>query len=103
MRQSLEGFDKAEGVEISMDWCLLTDLTYIDDTILFVTNTDAMQQLLESVKNVSKKYDLSLTVPKTKRMLVDTINKNMMQVVIMIHGQAVEAVDQFNYRGLYLA
>lgn len=50
----------------------------------------------------SEEYGLSQNMVKMKCLYVDAPN-NKMQMAITINGQAVEAVEEFNYVGLYIA
>lgn len=69
-RQGLEGFGKVEGARIFIGGPLLINLRSCDDTMLFATTTNAVQQMLGSAKTTNEEYRLFLLTTKTKCMNV---------------------------------
>ena len=70
------------------------NLRYADDIILLATSEAELQELVDRVDRVSRKYSLLINVDKTKVMASDGIACS-----ILIENEQVEQVDTFPYLG----
>ena len=74
----------------------LSNLRYADDTTLLATNAKELKTLLLRVKAASEAMGLRLNVSKTKIM---TIGSDGNEDPIIVDGDEVEQVTQFNFLG----
>jgi len=88
MRETLDGFQG--GLQIGGR--MITNLRYADDIILFATSEAELQELLDRLDRVSRKYSLLINVDKTKVMANDSIACR-----ILIQNELLEQVDTFPY------
>ena len=68
--------------------------TFADDIILLATSEAELQELVDRLYRVSRKYSLLINVDKTKVMASDGIACR-----ILIHNEQLEQVDTFAYLG----
>jgi len=73
---------------------LITNLCYADDIILLATTEAELQELVDRVDRVSRKYSLLINVDTTKVMASDGI-----AFCILIQNELLDQVDTFPYLG----
>jgi len=73
---------------------MITNLRYADDIILLATLEAELQELVDRLDWVSRKYSLLINVDKTKVMASDSIACH-----ILIQNELLEQVDMFPYLG----
>ena len=73
---------------------MITNLHYTDDVILMATSEAELQQFMDRLDRVSRKYSLLINVNKTKVMASDGIACRM-----LIQNELLEQVDTFPYVG----
>jgi len=90
MRETLYGFQG--GLQIGAQ--MITNLRYADDIILLATSEAELQELVDRLDRVSRKYSLLINIDKTKVMASDGIACR-----ILIQNEQLEQVDTFPYLG----
>jgi len=90
MRETLDGFQG--GLQITGR--MIANLRYADDIILWATSEAELQELVDRLDRVSRKYSLLINVDKTKAMAIDGIAYR-----ILIQNEQLEQVDTFPYIG----
>jgi len=90
MRETLDGFQR--GLQIGGR--ILTNLRYADDIILLATSEAELQELVDCLDRVSRKYSLLINVDKTKVMASDGIACR-----ILIQNEQLQQVDTLPYLG----
>ena len=90
MRKTLDGFQG--GLQIGGR--IVTNLLYADHIILLATSEAVLQELVDRLDRVSRKYILLINVAETKIMASDGI-----ACCILIHNEQLEQVDTFLYLG----
>ena len=73
---------------------MITNFRYADDIILLATSEAELQELVDRLDQVSRKYSLLINVDKTKVMASDGI-----ECRILIQNEPLEQVDTFPYLG----
>ena len=73
---------------------MITNLRYADDIILLATSEAELQELVDRLVRVNRKYSLLINVDKTKVMATDGIACR-----ILIQNELLEQVDTFPYLG----
>jgi len=73
---------------------MITNLHYTDDVILMGTLEAELQQFVDRLDRVSRKYSLLINVDKTKVMVSDGITCR-----VLIQNELLEQVDTFPYLG----
>ena len=73
---------------------MITHLHYTDDIILLATSETELQELVDHLDRVSRKYSLLINVDKTKVMAIDGI-----ACIILTQNEQLEQVDTFPYLG----
>ena len=73
---------------------MIMNLRYADDIILLATSEAELQELVDRLDLVSRKYSLLINVDKTKVMASDGI-----ACCILIQNELLEQVDTFPYLG----
>ena len=58
-----------QNLGINVDGNKLRDLRSADDKALITDSEDALQTLIKQVHDVSKKYGMKISIPKTKAMI----------------------------------
>ena len=74
----------------------LPELRYADDTVLLATTPEGLEKMIKTVKNHSENQNLFLNAKKTKIMKTD---KTMRPTDIVIGGDLIEEVKDFDYLG----
>jgi len=90
IRKTLDGFQG--GLQIGGQ--MTTNRRYADDIILLATSEAELQELVDHLDRVSRKYSLLINVDKTKVMASDGIVCH-----ILIQNELLEQVDMFPYLG----
>jgi len=90
MRETLDGFQGG----LQMGRRMITNLRYADDIILSATSEAELQELVDRLDRVSRKYSLLINVDKTKIMASDGIACH-----ILIQNELLKQVDTFPYLG----
>ena len=93
MREALDNF---EGT-IRIGGHRVTNLRYADDVVLIAGTMHELQELVNRVVMESEAVGLFLNVSKTKLMKIKTDQPSLENLVI--NGEVVEIVDNFNYLG----
>jgi len=86
MRETLDGFQC--GLQIWGRIIRLTNLRYADDIILLATSKAELQELVDRLDRVSRKYSLLINVDKTKVMASDGVACR-----ILIQNEQLEQVN----------
>jgi len=73
---------------------MITNLHYADDIILLATSEVELQELVDRLDQVSRKYSLLINVDKTRVMA-----SNGIACRILIQNEQLEHVDMFPYLG----
>jgi len=73
---------------------MITNRRYADDIILLATSEAELQELVDRLDRVSRKYSLLINVNKTKVMASDGIACR-----IFIQNEQLQRVDTFPYLG----
>ena len=74
----------------------LTDLDFVDDLALLTNDFEQMQLMTDSLKNLSKKVGLRISVDKTKIQKIGNLEKD---VDIFLEGAPLEVIENFTYLG----
>jgi len=90
MRETLDGFQG----RLHIGGRMITNLCYAVDVILLVTLEAELQELVDRLDRVSRKYSLLINVDKTKVMASDSIACR-----VLIQNELLEQVDTFPYLG----
>jgi len=93
MRETLNGFQG--GLQIG-GW-IVTNLRYLDDIILLAISEAELQQLVDHLDRISRKYSLLINIDMTKVMASDGI-----VCCILIQNEQLEQVDMFPTFGPWL-
>ena len=94
MRETLDGFQG--GLQIGGR--MITNLRYADDIILLATSEAELQELVDRLDRVSRKYSLLINVDKTEVMASDGIACRIL-IHSPIQNELLEQVDTFPYLG----
>jgi len=86
-------FDRFQG-GLQIGGQKVTNLRYGDDIIRLATSEAELQELVDRLDRVSRKYSLLINVDKTKVMASDSI-----ACCILIQNEQLEQVDTFPYLG----
>jgi len=73
---------------------MITNLRNVDDIILLATSEAELQELVDRLDRVSRKYSLLINVDKTKVMASDGIACR-----VLIQNEQLEQADTFPYIG----
>ena len=74
---------KSEYDELSVGGTNITELRYVDDTALFSTTPEGLNNLVQAVNKHSAAYKLSINAAKTKIMELDKWEENEFRVFII--------------------
>ena len=96
MREVEEEQNNSEYDELSIGGTKITELRYADDTALFSTTPEGLNNLVQAVNKHSSAYKLSINAAKTKIMELDKWQEN---TNIVIDNINVERVQSFQYLG----
>jgi len=91
MRETLDGFQG--GLQIGGR--MITNLRYTDDIILSTTSEAELQELVDRLDRVSRRYSLLINIDKTKVMASDGIACR-----ILIQNEQLAQVNTFHTLGL---
>ena len=86
------GLDEAEA-GIKIDWRIINNLRYSDDTTLVAEKEEELKSLLRKVKEESEKIGLKLNIPKAK------IVASSLITAWQIDGETMETVTDFIFLG----
>jgi len=89
----METLDRFQGV-LQIGGRMITNLRYVDDIILLATSEEELQELVDRLDRVSRKYSLLIYVDNTKVMASDGI-----ACCVLIVNELLEQVDTFPYLG----
>jgi len=90
MSETLDAFKG--GLEIGGEGEYSTNLRYADDIILLATLEAELQELVDRLDRVSRKYSLLINVDKTKVMV-----SNGIACHILIQNEQLQQVDTFTF------
>ena len=90
-----ESADLSE-IGIKISGRIINNLRYADDIILIAKSPNDLQQLLDKVDEVSRKFGLEISTRKTKVMVVA---KERIMMHIYCNGELLEQVNSFRYLG----
>ena len=96
MREVEEEQNNSEYDELSIGRTNITELRYADDTGLFSTTPERLNNLVQAVNKHSAAYKLSINAAKTKITELDKWQENTNIVIDYIN---VERVQSFQYMG----
>jgi len=88
MRETLDGFQRGQQI----GGRVVTNPRYADDIIPLTTSKAELQELVDRLDHVSRKYSLLINVDKTKVMASDGIACR-----ILMQNEQLEHVDTFPY------
>ena len=88
IRETLNGFQG--GLKIGRR--IVTKLRYANNIILLATSEGKLQELMDRLDHVSRKYNLHINVVKTKVMASDSVAWQ-----ILIQNEQLEQMDTFPY------
>ncbi|KAK6764716.1 hypothetical protein RB195_024881 [Necator americanus] len=71
--------------------CLLTDLEYADDVVIFAESSKKLQHVVNLVSKLAAAYGLHLCPDRCKQMWISS----RPQTGIRVDGQPIELVDEF--------
>jgi len=89
----METLDIFQGV-LQIGGRMITNLRYADGIILLATSEEELQELVDRLDRVSRKYSLLINVDNTKVMASDGI-----ACCVLIVNELLEKVDTFPYFG----
>ena len=92
MRKTLDGFQG--GLQIGGR--MITNLRYADDIILLATSEAQLQELVDRLDRVSRRYSLLINIDKTKVMASDGI---ACRIGLLIQNEQLAQVSTFPYLG----
>ena len=95
-----EAFEDCKKLGINVDDYKLTDLRFGDDIALIADSENDLQTLIERVHDVSKKYRMEISIPKTKAMIFS--HEDQLQVNIKLDDTSLDQVNRFKYLGVTL-
>ena len=72
-------------------------LCYADDAVLIAESEDNLQRMLFEFNQTANKYNMSISIPKTKSM---TISKEPIRCKLALNDQPIEQVMSFEYLGI---
>ena len=95
-----EAFAECTDLGINIDGCRLKDLRFADDIALLADSEEDLQTLINKVHEISKKYGMEISIPKTKTMVFDSNSKDPVKANIQIENTTLDQVDKFKYLGV---
>ena len=93
-----EAFDDCKKLGINVNCYTLKDLRFADDIDLIADSENDLQTLIERVHDVSKKYGMEISIPKTKATIFS--NEDQIQVNIKLDDTSLDQVDRLKYLGV---
>ena len=97
---SAEAFEDCKKLGINVDIYKLKDLRFADVIALIADSENDLQTLIERVHEVSKKYGMEISIPKTKAMVFS--HEVQLQVNIKMDDTSLDQVNRFKYLRLTL-
>ena len=97
MIEAMEDID--EGVKVGGK--LLKYIRFADDEAMVADSEKGLQEILDKLVEVGRKYDMKINVKKTKTMRMS--RRDGLVVNIVIEGQNVEQLTKFRYLGATIA
>ena len=94
----VEAFEDCKKLGINVDGYKLKDLRFADDIALIADSENDLQTLIERVHDVSKKYGMEISIPKTKNMIFS--HEDQLQVNIKLDDTSLDQVNRFKYLGV---
>ena len=95
-----EAFKDCKKLGTNVDCYKLKDLHFADDIALIADSENDLQTLIERVHDVSKKYGMEISIPKTKAMIFSY--EDQLQVQIKLDDTSLDQVNRFKYVGVTL-
>ena len=95
-----EAFDDCKKLGINVDGYKLKDPRFADDIALIADSENDLQTLIERVHDVSKKYGMEISIPKTKALILS--HEDQLQVNIKLDDTSLDQVNRFKYLGVIL-
>ena len=77
----------------------ISNLRYVDDTVLVAETKEGLQTLVTAAKVESEKAGLGMNVKKTKTMVVSKQKGDSIKADIRIENETLEQVNTFKYLG----
>ena len=93
MIKAMEDID--EGVKVGGK--LLRDIRFADDQAVVADSEKGLQEIMDKLVEVGRKYDMEINVKKTKTMRMSKRDGSVVNIVI--EGRNVEQVKKFRYLG----
>ena len=93
MIKAMEDID--EGVKVGGK--LLKDIRFADDQAMVTDPEKGLQEIMDKLVEVGRKYDMKINVKKTKTMKMSRRDGSVVNIVI--EGKNVEQVKKFRYFG----
>ena len=93
MIKAMEDID--EGVKVGGK--LLRDIRFADDQAVVADSEKGLQEIMDKLVEVGRKYDMEINVKKTKTMRMSKRDGSVVNIVI--EGKNVEQVKKFRYFG----
>ena len=93
MIEAIEYID--EGVKVGGK--LLKDIRFADDQAMVADSEKGIQQIMEKLVEVGRKYDMKINVKKTKTMRISRRDGSVVNIVT--EGKNVEQVKKYRYLG----
>ena len=95
-----EAFENCKKLGIHVDGYKFKDLRFADDIALIADSEIKLQTLTERVNDVSKKYGMEISIPKTKAMIFS--HEDQLPVNIKLDDTSLDQVYRFKYLGVTL-
>ena len=86
-----EAFEDCKKLEINVDGYKLKDLRFADDIALIADSENDLQTFIGRVHDVSKKYGMDISIPKTKAMIFS--HEDQLQVNIKVDDTSLDQVN----------
>ena len=93
-----EAFEDCKKLGINVDGYKLKYLHFADDIALIADSENDQQTLIERVHDVSKKYGMEISIPKTKAMIFS--HEDQLQVNIKLDDTSLDQVNRLKYLGV---
>ena len=77
----------------------VTELLFADDAVVVVSGREDMERAAHVLDEVATEWGLTMSLVKTKLLVVSENNSEEAQQPIIIRGQPIEVVDAFKYLG----
>ena len=88
-----EAFEDVKKLGINSDGYRLKDLRFDDAIALIADSGNDLQTLIERVHDVSKKYGMEISIPKTKAMIFS--HEDQLQTNIKLDDTSLDQVNRF--------